>query len=135
MNEPNETLENTIAALQLVADNGGLTSLSADEARAILDELERRSGYERAHRASVRDYATLVLGVDLELDEEADLIADLLEQLKQTVDALAYWFPRWGDPEGANSRMMINALNMIAKAEEYLAYYCKHMKGVNNNAR
>ena len=134
MNEPNEILENTIAELQLVADNGGITSLSAEEARAILDELERRSGYERAYKASVRDYATLVSGVDPELDEEADLIADLLEQLNQTVDALAHWFPRWGDPGGANSQMMINARNMIAKAEEYLAYYWKHTKGVNTDA-
>jgi hypothetical protein len=128
VSEPNETLENTIAELQLIADNGGITGLSSEEARAILDELERRSGYERACEASVRDYATLVSEVDLELDEQADLIADLLEQLKQTVDALAYWFPRWGDPEGASSQMMINARNMITKAEEYLAYYWRHMK-------
>ena len=134
MSEPNETLENAIAVLQLIADNGGITGLSSEEAQAILDELERRSGYERAHRALVRDYATLVSEVDPELDEEADLIADLLEQLKQTADALAYWFPRWGDPEGANSQMMINARNMIAKAERYLEHYWKHMKGVNNHA-
>ncbi|MBC8264189.1 MAG: hypothetical protein H8E47_08720 [Anaerolineales bacterium] len=128
MSEPNEVLENTIAELQLMADNGGLASLSAQEARAILDELERCSGYEQAYKASVRDYATLVSGVDLEFDEQADLIADLLEQLKQTVGALAHWFPRWGDPEGANSQMMINARNMIAKAERYLEHYHKHMK-------
>ncbi|MBC8492397.1 MAG: hypothetical protein H8D43_01325, partial [Chloroflexi bacterium] len=112
--EPNEILENALAMLQLMADNGGLASLSAEEAQAILDELERRSGYERAYRASVRDYATLVSGVDLEFDEQADLIAELLEQLKQTVDALAHWFPRWGDPEGAHSQMMINARAQVA---------------------
>ena len=134
MNEPNETLENTIAVLQLMADNGGVTSLSAEEARAILDELERRSGYERAHEASLRDCDTLVPWADGELDEQADLIADLLEQLKQTVDALAHWLPRWGDPEGASSQMMINARAQVAKAEEYLAYYWKHMKGVKDNA-
>ncbi len=128
MNEPNETLENTIAELQLIADNGGIASLSAEEAQAILDELERCSGYERALVASVRDYDTLVSEVDLEFDEQADLIADLLEQLKQTVDALTHWFPRWGDPGGANSQMMINARAQVAKAEEYLAYYWKHMK-------
>jgi uncharacterized protein YdiU (UPF0061 family) len=127
MSEPNEILENTIVELQLVADNGGLVSLLPEEAQAILDQLEQRSGYERAYRASVRDYATLVSGVDLDLDEQADLIADLLEQLKQTVDALAHWFPRWGDPEGANSQMMINARNMIAKAERYLEHYRKHI--------
>ena len=134
MNEPNETLENTIATLQLMAGNGGVAGLSAEEARAILDELERRSGYERAYEASLRDYATLVSGVDLELDEQANLIAELLEQLKQTVDSLAHWFPRWGDPGGVNSQMMINARNVIARAEMYLAHYQKHMKGVNNNA-
>ena len=128
MSEPNEVLENTIAELQLIADNGGITSLSAEEAQAILDELERRSGYERAYIASLRDYDTLVSGVDIELDEQADLIAEQLEQLKQTVDSLAHWFPRWGDPGGASSQMMINARNMIAKAEMYLEHYQKHMK-------
>ena len=128
MSEPNEVLGNTIAQLQLMAANGGLASLSAEEAWAILDELRYRYGYERAYRASVRDYATLVSGVDLELDEQADLIADLLEQLKQTVDALAHWFPRWGDPEGAGSQMMINARAQVAKAERYLEHYHKHMK-------
>jgi len=128
MSEPDEILENTIVELQLIADNGGVTSLLAEEARAILDELERCSGYERAYRASVRDYATLVSGVDLEFDEQADLIAELLKQLKQTVDALTHWFPRWGDPGGAGSTMMINARNVIAKAERYLEHYQKHMK-------
>jgi len=128
MNEPSEVLENTTAQLQVLADNGGITSLSAEEARAILDELERLAGYERAYDASVRDYATLVKGVDVELDQQADLIADLLEQLKQTVDALAYWFPRWGDPAGANSQMMINARAQVAKAERYLEHYQEHMK-------
>ena len=128
MSEPNEVLENTIAELQLMADNGGLASLSAEEARGILDELERRYGFERAYRASVRDYATLVSGVDLEFDEQADLIAELLTQLKQTVDSLTHWFTRWGDPGGASSQMMINAHNVIAKAEEYLEHYHKHMK-------
>jgi len=128
MSEPNEVLGNTIAQLQLMADNGGLASLSAEEARAILDELERLSGYERAYRASVRDYATLVSGVDLEFDEQADLIAELLTQLQQTVDALAHWFPRWGDPGGANSQMMIDARAQVAKAEMYLEHYQKHMK-------
>lgn len=55
-----------------------------------------------------------------------NIIAELLEQLKQTVDALEYWFPRWGDPEGANSQMMINARNTIAKAEEYLNHCQEH---------
>jgi hypothetical protein len=128
MSEPNEALGNTIADLQLMADNGGVTSLSAEEARAILDELERCSGYERAYRASVRDYATLVSGVDIEFDEQADLIAELLGQLEQTVDSLAHWFPHWGDPEGANSTMMINARAQVAKAERYLEHYHKHMK-------
>jgi len=134
MNEPNEVFENTIAQLQLIANNGGLVSLSDEEARAILDELERCSGFERAYRVSVCDYDTLVSGVDLDLDEQADLIADLLEQLQQTVDALAHWFSRWGDPEGASSQMMVNARNMIARAEAYLEHYQKHMKGVNTNA-
>jgi hypothetical protein len=128
VNEPNEILENTIAELHLVADNGGITSLSAEEARAILDELERRSGYERAYKASLRGYDTLVSEVDRDFDEQADLIAELLEQLKQAVDSLAHWFPRRGDPGGANSQMMINARNMIAKAERYLEHYRKHMK-------
>ena len=128
MNEPNETLENTIAVLYLITDNGGIAGLSVKEARAILDELERRSGYERAYEACVRDYATLVSGVDLEFDEQADLIADLLENLKQTVDSLAHWFPRWGDPGGASSQMMINARAQVAKAEMYLEHYQKHMK-------
>jgi hypothetical protein len=128
MNEPHATLETAIAELQLVADNDGLTSLSAEEAWAILDELRYRYGYERAYRVAEREYDTLVSEVDLELDEQADLVADLLEQLKQTVDALVYWFPRWGDPGGANSQMMINARNVIAKAERYLEHYWKHMK-------
>ena len=128
MNEPNENFENTVAQLQLMADNGGIASLSAEEARVILDELDRRSGFERAYEAGVRDYATLVQGVDMDLDEQADLITELLTQLKQTVEALAHWFPRWGDPEGASSTMMINARNVITKAEEYLEHYHKHMK-------
>ena len=128
MSEPNEVLGNTIAEFQLIADNGGLVSLSSEEARAFLDELERCSGYERAYRASVRDYATLVSQVDMEFDEQADLIAELLEQLKQTVDSLAHWFPRWGDPGGASSQMMINARAQVAKAERYLEHYRKHMK-------
>jgi hypothetical protein len=128
MNEPNEVLENTIAQLQLIADNGGLVSLLPEEAQAILDELRYGYGYERAYRAVERDYDALVSGVDRDLDEQADLIANLLEQLKQTVDALAHWFPCWGDPEGASSQMMINARAMTAKAEMYLEHYRKHMK-------
>jgi len=128
MNEPNGNFEDAIAELYLIADNGGIASLSAEEARIILDELDRRSGFERAYEAGVRDYATLVQGVDMDLDEQADLIAELLDNLKQTADSLAHWFPRWGDPEGASSTMMINARNMITKAEEYLEHYHKHMK-------
>ena len=44
---------------------------------------------------------------------------DLLENLKQTVSSLEYWFPRYGDPEGANSQMMKNARAAIAAAEGY----------------
>ena len=128
MNETNETLEGALAILELIANNGGIASFSDEEAQAIVGELERLRGYERAYEASVRDYDTLVARVDLELDEQADLIAKLLEQLKQTVDALTHWFPRWGDPEGANSQMMINARNAIAKAKRYLEHYQRHMK-------
>ncbi|MBC8263947.1 MAG: hypothetical protein H8E47_07460 [Anaerolineales bacterium] len=128
MNASNEVLESTIAELQLLANNGGIASLSAEEAQGILDELERLSNFERAYHSEVHAYATLVKGVDMEYDEMTDLIADLLEQLKQTVDSLAHWFPRRGDPEGADSQMMINARNMIAKAKEYLEHYHKHMK-------
>ena len=128
MNEPNDVLKNTTAYLQLTADNGGICSLSAKDARAILNELERLSGFERAYEASVRDYVTLVRGVDVDLDDQADLIADLLEQLKQTEGALAHWFPRWGDPEGARSQMMINAHGHVAIAEGYLEHYQKCMK-------
>lgn len=42
---------------------------------------------------------------------------ELLEKLKQTVTALEYWFPRWGDPEGANSQMMKNARALISRLE------------------
>ena len=128
MNETNETLEGALAILELIANNGGIASFSDEEAQAIVGELERLRGYERAYEASVRDYDTLVARVDLELDEQADLIAKLLEQLKQTVDALTHWFPRWGDPEGANSQMMANARSAIAKAERYLEHYQRHMK-------
>jgi hypothetical protein len=128
MDEPNELLENAIAQLQLIANNGGIASFDDAEAKALADELERLSGFERAYHREIDAYDKLVLGVDLDLDEQADLIADLLEQLKQTVDALAHWFPRWGDPGGASSQMMINARNMIAKAERYLVHYRKHIK-------
>lgn len=52
-------------------------------------------------------------------DANARLIAaapDLLEALQRTVEALEYWLPRHGDPEGANSAMMVNARATIAKA-------------------
>lgn len=42
---------------------------------------------------------------------------ELLDNLKKTVASLEYWFPRWGDPEGANSQMMQDARAIIAKAE------------------
>jgi hypothetical protein len=41
---------------------------------------------------------------------------DMLEALIQTVDALGFWFPRWGDPGGAASEMMNQARAAIAKA-------------------
>jgi len=193
-----------IATLQLVANNGGIASLTDEEARAITNELEqldhreqayeaevhnlvsqlrqaaqwlqnlRNAGYtdiliehqppetgvhhffsaiahaertpieevvlsfdmrhtdqghtyERAYRALSRDYDVLVSEVDLELDEQKDLIARLLENLRQTVDALSYWFPRWGDPKGANSQMMINARCAIAEAEAHLRYRAKEV--------
>ena len=122
MSEPKEVLENAIAELQLIAYNGGIASLSINGARALADELERCCGYERAYKALLRDYDTLVSGVHLELDEQADCIADLLEQLKQTVDALTYWFPRWGDPEGARSQMMTDARVVVAKRVSQKSY-------------
>lgn len=57
---------------------------------------------------------------DSEAQANARLIAsapDLLEQLTQTVRALEFWFPHWGDPDGVNSQMMSNAREAIAKAE------------------
>jgi len=53
-------------------------------------------------------------------EANAALIAEspnLLEQLKQTVASLEYWFPRYGDTEGANSQMMKNARAAIAAVE------------------
>lgn len=128
MNELNETLENALATLQLIANNGGIATLVDEEARAIVDELERLRGYERAYEACVRSRKALVLKIALKFDEQANLIAELLEQLKQTVDALAHWFPHWGDPKGANSQMMIDARGTIAAAERYLRRYRQHMK-------
>lgn len=43
--------------------------------------------------------------------------AELLRALKNTVAALDHWFPRWGDPLGAQSGMMNDARAAIAKAE------------------
>jgi len=105
----NEALAAELAALR---DNQSLD----EEAHAITVQ----PNYERAYRALSRDYDALVSEVDLELDEQKDLIARLLENLRQTVDALSYWFPRWGDPKGANSQMMINARCAIAHAEAHL---------------
>jgi hypothetical protein len=134
MDEPNELLENAIAQLQLIANNGGIASFDDAEAKALADELERLSGFERAYHREIDAYDKLVSGVDLDLDEQADLIADLLEQLKQTEDALAYWFPRWGDLGGADSQMMVNVRAEIDKAERYLEHYKEHVKGVITHA-
>jgi len=41
---------------------------------------------------------------------------ELLESLKQTVTSLEYWFLSWGDPLGANSKIMQNARAVIQKA-------------------
>ena len=54
------------------------------------------------------------------VEEDARLIAaapELLEALKNTIQSLEYWFPRRGDPQGANSEMMNKARAAIAKAE------------------
>ena len=134
MNEPSEFLRDTISQLHLAANIGAQASPSAEETRAILDELERLQGFERAWSREVDAYAKLVRGVDSELDEQADLIAALLEQLKQTVNALTHWALRWGDPQGVTSQMMINARAMIAKADAYLQYYREHVKGVISDA-
>ena len=40
----------------------------------------------------------------------------MLESLKALVAAAEYWFPRWGDPEGANSRIMQAARLLITQA-------------------
>jgi hypothetical protein len=45
----NETFENALAVLQLIAYNGGIASLSADEARAILDQLRSPAQAPPAH--------------------------------------------------------------------------------------
>ena len=58
-------------------------------------------------------------GSEGENEANARLIAaapELLESLTQTVASLEYWFPRWGDPGGANSAMMNVARAAIAKA-------------------
>lgn len=55
-----------------------------------------------------------------DIEANASLIAmapELLESLRQCVASLEHWFPRWGDPEGANSQMMKNARRVILKAE------------------
>jgi hypothetical protein len=59
-------------------------------------------------------------------DREAERLAnarlitaapDLMAALIQTVDALEFWFPRWGDPGGTASEMMNQARAAIAKAK------------------
>jgi hypothetical protein len=56
-----------------------------------------------------------------EVEDEANarLIAaapELMAALIQAVDALEFWFPRWGDPGGTASEMMNQARAAIAKA-------------------
>jgi polyhydroxyalkanoate synthesis regulator phasin len=128
MNEPNEVLENTIAQLRHAVDIGVIVILTTEEAQAVLDELERRSGFERAFWTEIRNTEKMVLETDLTLDEQADLITELLEQLKQ---ALVYWRPMLYP---SNSQTIVNVRNMITKAENYLGYYMRHVKGVNNDA-
>ena len=43
---------------------------------------------------------------------------ELLKSLKQTVKSLEFWFPRWRDPAGVNSKMMKRARAVIAKADK-----------------
>jgi hypothetical protein len=53
-------------------------------------------------------------------EANAHLIAaapDLLNSLKQCVDSLDHWFKRYGDSEGCNSKMMMEAKQAILKAE------------------
>lgn len=40
----------------------------------------------------------------------------VVESLAQTIDSLEHWFPRWGDPDGANSQMMKDARAALASA-------------------
>lgn len=40
----------------------------------------------------------------------------VVESLAQTIDSLEHWFPRWGDPDGANSQMMKNARAALTSA-------------------
>lgn len=61
-------------------------------------------------------------GIDLDDPSSANMrllkaAPDLLAALTATVQALEYWFPRYGDPEGANSLMMQQARAAIAQAE------------------
>ena len=41
---------------------------------------------------------------------------DLLKALICTVESLEYWFPRWGDPGGCDSAMMMQARDAIKRA-------------------
>jgi hypothetical protein len=42
---------------------------------------------------------------------------ELLDIIKQLEDSLSYWFKRYGDPQGCNSQMMVNARAIISKLQ------------------
>lgn len=116
----NEILENTIAQLHLVADNGGLVSLTANEAQAILEELRYGHGYERAYRAAEREYDELASETDIGLGEQLDLIGELHQAGRVMAEYIALI---WKDAPHGEPAFMLNARAKVAKAGKYLRRY------------
>ena len=120
----------TFATLQLISSNGGVVGLNGQEARALVSEMDRLARFEGAYLALQSDYNALVLAVDLEEDEMAEVIADTKKELEGVTDFLRYLLYRYGEEDLLDSPVIEDAQQAIFAADAYLKHYQTNVKGV-----